>query len=194
MTETFWQDLRFGARMLLKQPAFTLIAVLTLAVGIGANTAIFSFVNGVLLRPLPFPEPERLVALSEENPQRGRYVGVASPRNLEDWERQSLTIAQVGAWRDWRFQSSTPDGPVLVPSAIVSPGLFSVLGVRPVVGRTFQPEENQPGRDRVVMLSHGYWRTQFGGDENVAGRTIELDNESFTVVGVLPPVLEEAGM
>jgi putative ABC transport system permease protein len=193
MLETLWQDLRFGLRMLLKQPAFTLIAVLTLALGIGANTAIFSFVNGVLLRPLPFPEPERLVALSEENPQRGGYVGVASPRNLEDWERQSQTIAQFGAWRDWRFQSSTPEGPALVTSAIASPGLFSVLGVRPVVGRIFQPDENQRGRDRVVMLSHGYWRSQFGGDEKIAGRSIVLDNESFTIVGVLPPELEEAG-
>jgi predicted permease len=194
MLETLWQDLRFGLRMLLKQPAFTLIAVLTLALGIGANTAIFSFVNGVLLRPLPFPEPERLVALSEENPQRGGYVGVASPRNLEDWERQSQTIAQFGAWRDWRFQSSTPEGPALLTSAIASPGLFSVLGVRPVVGRIFQPDENQRGRDRVVMLSHGYWRSQFGGDEKIAGRSIVLDNESFTIVGVLPPELEEAGM
>jgi putative ABC transport system permease protein len=194
LMNALWQDVRYGARMLRKNPSFTLITVVTLALGIGANTAIFSFVNGVLLRPLPFPEPERLIVVSEENPQRGSNLGVVSPRNLEDLEQQSQTISQFGAWRDWRFQLATPEGPVLVRSAIASPSLFTVLGVQPVLGRLFQPEENQRGRDHVLLLSHSYWRTQFGAANNIAGQSLQLDNESFTIVGVLPPELEELGL
>jgi putative ABC transport system permease protein len=192
--QSFLQDLRYGARMLVKRPGFTTTAAITLALGIGANTAIFSFVNGILLRPLPFPDPEQLIVVSEKNPQRGGSLGVVSPRNLEDLEQQSQTIAQFGAWRDWRFQMTTPEGPALVRSAIASPGLFAALGVKPIVGRLFQPEENQRGRDHVVLLSHSYWRNQFGATANIVGQTLLLDKESFTVVGVLPPELDELGL
>ncbi|HEU4389328.1 MAG TPA: ABC transporter permease, partial [Blastocatellia bacterium] len=184
------QDLRYGARMLVKNPGFTTIAVITLALGIGANTAIFSFVNGVLLRQLPFPEPDRLVVLKEKNPDKSHKLSSVSPRNLEDWENQSQTIEEFGAWRDWRFKLDTPEGPELVSSAIATPGLFTTLGVKAVLGRTFLPEENQRGRDHVVLITHSYWQSHFGGDPGIVGQLIILDDQSFEIVGVLPTAFE----
>jgi putative ABC transport system permease protein len=192
--ETLLQDLRYGIRSLVKNPAFTTVAILTMAIGIGANAAIFSFVNGLLLRPLPFPEPGQLIVLSESNPGQNRAIGAVSPRNLEDWEKQSQTIASFGAWRDWRFHMQLPDGLTLVPSAIASPGLFEALGVKPVVGRSFSADENQPGRDHVVLLSHRYWQSQFGGDAGVIGQSLTLDNEPFTIIGVLPVEFESLAL
>jgi putative ABC transport system permease protein len=182
-------DLRFALRLFRKSPAFTVVAILALALGIGANTAIFSFVNGVLLSSLPFPEPERLVVLGERNPEKGGSLSVVSPRNLEDWEKQSKTIEEFGAWRDWRFKIKTAEGPDLVSAGIASPGLFTALGVKPATGRLFLPEENQPGRDHVVLISYGYWQANFGGDSSIIGQPMTLDNETFTIVGVLPPQL-----
>jgi putative ABC transport system permease protein len=190
MIADLWQDLRFGARLLRKQPSFTLLAVLTLALGIGASTAIFSFVNAILLRPLPLPQPEQLVTLSERNWEKGQSLKTASPRNLEDWERQSQTIAAFGAWRDWRFTLQESDGPTLVRSAIATPGLFRVLRVNFALGRAFLDEENQPGRDQVVVLSYAFWQKRFGGDPQIIGQTLSLDKKSFTIVGVLPRELE----
>ncbi|HZS07622.1 MAG TPA: ABC transporter permease [Blastocatellia bacterium] len=190
---TLLQDLRYTFRTMMRSPAFSLLVVSILALGIGANTAIFSFVNGVLLRPLPFPEPERLVTLAERNPEKARYLDIASPRNLEDWQKQSRTIEQFGAWRDWRFHISTPEGPKGVQAGIASPGLFSVLGVKPVAGRTFLPEEDQPGHNHVVLITHSYWQSQFGSDPHVINQPLTLDNESFTIVGVLPPEFETLG-
>jgi putative ABC transport system permease protein len=193
--ETLLQDLRYGIRALAKSPALTVVAILTMAIGIGANAAIFSFVNGLLLRPLPFPEPDRLITLSETNPEQNRKLAGVSPRNLEDWEKQSQTVAVFGAWRDWRFHIQTPDGlPDLVPSAIASPGLFDALGVKPVVGRSFSADENQRGRDHVVLLSHRYWQSEFGGDPKAVGQSLVLDNEAFTIIGVLPDKLESLGL
>ncbi|HET9714306.1 MAG TPA: hypothetical protein VFP64_20630, partial [Pyrinomonadaceae bacterium] len=126
------RDIRIAIRSLLKRPAFVVVAVLTLALGLGANTAIFSFVNALLLRPLPFSAPDRLVALSEINPEKRRNLPTASPRNIEDWQRQSQTIEQFGAWRDWHFRVSTTAGPLVASSAINSPELFQVLGIKPL--------------------------------------------------------------
>jgi len=181
-------DVKYAIRGLLKRPGFTAVATITLALGLGANSAIFSFVNGVLLRPLPFPQPDRLLVLKEKNPEKN--IPAVSPRNLEDWERQSRTIEQFGAWRDWHFRLTTPEGTSGVASAICSPGLFRVLGVEPLRGRTFLPEENQPGRDHVVMISSSYWKSRFGAAESVIGQTITLDKQPFTIIGVLPPELE----
>ncbi len=191
--ETLFQDLRFAFRTLGRNPAFSFVVILILALGIGANTAIFSFVNGVLLSTLPFPEPERLVVLSERNPEKGSGLAVVSPRNLEDWEKQSKTIEHFGAWRDWSFKVETPEGPSYASAGIASPGLFTALDVKPVAGRLFLPEENQRGRDRVVLISYGYWQANFGGDSSIVGQTIRLNRystESFTIVGVLPPSLK----
>ena len=185
--EALFHDLRYAFRALGRSPGFSLVVVLILALGIGANTAIFSFVNGVLLSSLPFPEPDRLIALGERNLEKSGSLSVVSPRNLEDWEKQSRTIEQFGAWRDWRFKINTPDGPNLVSAGIATPGLFTALGVKPVVGRLFVTEDNQPGRDHVALISYSYWQANFGGDANVVGQPMTLDNEIFTLVGVLPP-------
>lgn len=187
--EALFQDLRYAFRTLGRNPGFSLVVVLILAFGIGANTAIFSFVNGVLLTSLPFPEPDRLILLAERNPEKPRS-GPVSPRNLEDWEKQSKTIEQFGAWRDWRFRITTPEGRIPVSAGIASPGLFAALGVKPVAGRLFLPQENQRGHDHVVLISYGYWQANFGGDSSIIGQPITLDNESFTIVGVLPPSIK----
>ena len=184
------RDLRIGIRSLLKRPAFAVIAVLTLALGLGANTAIFSFVNALLLRPLPFSAPDRLVVLSEINPEKRRNLPTASPRNIEDWQKQSQTIDQFGAWRDWHFRVSTTNGPLVASSAIASPELFQLLDIRPLRGRLPLPEENQVGRDHVVVITNSFWQTQFAGSENVVGQTLLLDKEPFMIVGILPPNFE----
>jgi putative ABC transport system permease protein len=180
------KDIRIGIRSLLKRPAFAVISVLTLALGLGANTAIFSFVNALLLRPLPFSSPERLVVLSEINPEKRRNLPTASPRNIEDWQKQSQTIEQFGAWRDWHFRVSTTSGPIVASSAIASAELFQVLGIKPLRGRLPLPEENQVGRDHVVVITNSFWQTQFAGSESVVGQTLFLDKQPFTIVGILP--------
>ncbi|HSB10529.1 MAG TPA: ABC transporter permease [Blastocatellia bacterium] len=196
MMEAIFQDLRYAFRTLVRNPGFSTVVVLIVAFGIGANAAIFSFVNGVLLSNLPFPEPDRLILLTERNPEKAKS-GVVSPRNLEDWERQSKTIENFGAWRDWSFKIETPEGPNFVSAGIASPGLFKALDIKPVAGRLFLPEENQPGRDHVALISYAYWQASFGGDSSIVGQTIRLNREkteSFTVVGILPPTLKSLGL
>lgn len=188
---SFLTELRHAVRMLLKSPVFSIVAILTLALGIGAVTAVFSFVNSTLLRNLPLPKPERIVALGELNPQKNSTRPTVSPRNLEDWQQQSQTLEHFGQWRDWHgFHLATANGTVVLSSAIASPDFFLALGVKPVLGRTFLPEENQPGHDQVVVLSYSCWQTQFGGDQGVIGKAITLDKKGFTIVGVLPAELE----
>ena len=184
-------ELRHILRMLFKSPVFTIVAILTLALGIGANTAVFSFVSATLLRALPLPQPERIVVLGELNAEKNPTRAIVSPRNLEDWEQQSQTLEHFGQWRDWRtFRLAISDGTVGLSSAIASPEFFLALGLKPVLGRTFLPEENQPGHDQVVLLSHSCWQTQFGGDRSIVGKAITLDRKSFTIVGVLPAEME----
>ena len=184
------RDIRIGIRSLLKRPVFAVIAVITLALGLGASTAIFSFVNALLLRPLPFSAPDRLVVLSEINPEKRRNLPTASPRNIEDWQKQSQTIEQFGAWRDWHFRVNTANGPIPGSSAIASPELFHVLDIKPSRGRLPLPEENQVGHDHVVVITNSFWQTQFGGSENVVGQTLLLDKEPFTIIGILPATFE----
>jgi putative ABC transport system permease protein len=186
--ERLWNDIRYAIRMLLKQPGFTAVAVLTLALGIGANTAIFSFVNGILFRPLPFSEPDRLVALWETHPEKGGST--ASTHNVEDWARSSRTMEQFGVWRDWGLTLKGPEGPEPLSAGIASPEFFQVLRAQPELGRLFSGEENQPGKDHVVLLSDALWRTRFGGDREILGRSLNLSGEVFTVVGILPAEFE----
>ena len=168
MLETFIQDLRFGARMLFKNPGFTLIAIVTLALGIGANTAIFSVVNAVLLRALPYPEPERLVFIEESNPGRGwMHFNVSAP-NFADWRKQQSFCEQLAAY-DFNTLNFTGGGePERAAALMVTASFFSVLGVAPAHGRNFLPEEEQPGRNHVAILSDGLWRRRFGADPNRA--------------------------
>jgi putative ABC transport system permease protein len=181
------QDLRYGARMLLKNPGFTLIAVFTLSLGIGANTAIFSVVNAVVLRPLPFPEPERLIRLWESNPGRGWPEFSASAPNFEDWRKQQSVWKQLAAYEFATFNLTGGAEPERVAALGVTANLFTALGVAPALGRDFLPEEEQAGRNRVAILSDGLWRRRFGADPELVGRRIQLSGESYAVVGVMPP-------
>jgi putative ABC transport system permease protein len=182
-----FQDLRYGARMLLRKPGFTLIAIFTLALGIGANTAIFSVVNAALLRPLPYEEAERLVVLYETNPQLGRDdINVSYP-NFADWRAQSQSFEQLAAYFPGGMVLTGKDEPARLQVAAVSAELFAMLRVKPLRGRIFLPEEDKVGGAPVVVLSHALWQSRFGGDEGLIGRQITLDGKSRTVIGVMPP-------
>ncbi len=178
--QTLWQDLRYSARLLLKDPGFTLIAVLTLGLGVGANTAIFSVVNGVLLRPLPYHEPEHIVTLLND----GRFP--VSPANFLDFRANSQSFAQMAAAEAWGGALTGADRPEAISGLRMGEGLFSMLGEQPLLGRTLQSEDYQPGKDHVLVLSHKLWQRAFGGDPNVIGRQISLSGESYAVVGVMP--------
>jgi len=170
------QDIRFGLRMLVKNPGFTVVAVLTLALGIGANAAIFSVVNGVLLEQLPFPEPERLVSITGWYPE-GAVVAM----------RQSLRGMEVAAYRNGQELNLTGMGdPIRLYGSAVSANFFSLLGAQTALGRVFVPGEDQPGKDNVVILSHALWEQKFGGDRAVIGRWVTLEGETHQVVGVMP--------
>jgi putative ABC transport system permease protein len=186
--EDLWQDLRYGARSLRKNPGFAAVAVLTLALGIGANTAIFSVVNSVILRPLPFPEPERLLTLWECSAKSEEARVIVSPANYLDWRAQTRSFEEMGAYtEDFYNLSEDAARPERVAGANVTPSLFWALGVRPFLGRTFVPEEAQYGTTNAVMLSYGLWQRHFGGDPDVVGKTVRLSGPAYTVVGVLPP-------
>jgi len=178
---TIWQDLRYGARMLMKSPNFTLIAVLTLGLGIGANTAIFSVVNGVLLRPLAYHEPEQIVTLLNY----GR--GPVSPANFLDFRSGSQSFTQMAAAEAWGATLAGADRAESIGGLRMGEGLFDLLGEQPLLGRTLQSEDYQSGKDHVLVLSHKLWQRAFGGDPNIIGRHITLSGESYAVVGVMPP-------
>ncbi len=185
--QTFWQDLRYGARMLMKKPGFTLIAVITLALGIGANTAIFSVVNAVMLRPLPYEESERLVVLYETNPQQGRDEMPLSYPNFTDWRAQSQSFEQMAAFRSGGIVLTGKDEPARLQASVVSADFFALLRVKPLRGRVFLPEEDKVGGAPVVVVSHALWQSRFGGDEGLVGQQITLNGKSNTVIGVMPP-------
>ncbi|MGH8629557.1 MAG: ABC transporter permease, partial [Burkholderiales bacterium] len=186
--ETLWQDLKYGARQLLRSPGFTVVAVLTLALGIGANTSIFSVVNGVLLRPLAYDDPDRIIVVWGKHPQIGREA--ASLPDFVDWRAQNSSFeSMAGAAR--RFLTLTGgDEPERLLATLVTGDFFEVLRVRPILGRGFLPEEDRPGAGRVVLMGHGLWQRRFGSDPNIVGRTLTLNGELYTVVGVAPPHLQ----
>ena len=186
MIADLWQDLRFGARMLLKQPGFTLIAVLTLALGIGANTAIFSIVNAVLLRPFPYKEPGRLVIL-RERVSGGSGFSPSYP-NFADWRAQNTVFdSMAAALGNQSFNLTGAGEPERLQGRIVSAEFFSTLGIKPLIGRDFLAEEDRPGATPAAILSYGFWRRRFGEDPSVIGKRLTLNNQNFTVVGVTPP-------
>jgi putative ABC transport system permease protein len=183
--ETLIKDLRFGARMLAKNPGFTLIAVLTLALGIGANTAVFSVVNGVLLQPLPYEQPGQLVQLWEA-PGAGQWSSV-SPGAFLDWKEQSTSFERLSLLTDTNLNLTGEGEPERISGAIMSASGLQILRARPLLGRTFMPDEDQPGKDKVIVLTHQLWQRRFGGDTNIVGRMIQLSDQGYTVIGVLPP-------
>ena len=182
--EEFWQDARYGARMLLKRPGFTFVAALALAVGIGANTAIFSVVNALLLKPLPYYDPQRLVWVGETWPNRNTEF-VLSPDYIE-WRAQSNAFEHLVAFGPGAVNLTGRGEPERLECVYSTASLFPALGVTPVVGRAFTPEEDRPGGAPVALLSHGLWQRRFGGDPNVVGQSLTLEGQSRLVIGVMP--------
>ena len=191
----FWDGLRrdvvFSARMLRRQPGFTLVALVALALGIGANTAVFSIVDAVLWRPLPYPDADRVMQVAEQRPRESRWFGAVAPADFFDWRRDNRSFASMAA-----YMLSSPSGaynltgagePERVQPLRASPSFLAVIGIQPALGRDFRPEEEIYGRHRVVLLTDGFWRRRFGGDRGVVGRTIAFDGHPFEIVGVLPP-------
>src|SRR5687768_10702756 len=181
------KDLRYGLRMLAKNPGVSAIAVLTLALGIGANTAIFSVVSAVLLNPLPYKDPDRLVSIWENVPEHGRWR--AAPANFFDWKKQNTVFEDVAAFGGSTMTLTGDGEPQQLRGTRVSDGYFAVVGAAPMLGRAFLPEEHEPGKDRVVILGHSLWQSRYGADKNIVSRAVTLDGNSYTVVGVMPPGL-----
>jgi hypothetical protein len=186
-------DLVFAFRQMRRSPGFTTVAVATLALGIGANSAIFALVDATLLRPLPFPRPDRLVMVWERTPNAARAS--VSPMNLLDWNERTRTFDIIGGYvpNVGGMVMSGADGmSETVPRQWVLSGFFDALGVRPVVGRTFLPADDAARAD-VVVLSEGFWRTRFGADPSVVGGSLRLDGDAFTVIGVVPDAAQMLG-
>ncbi len=187
---TLWQDIRYGVRMLRKNAGFTTVAVLTLALGIGTNSAIFSMVNAVLLRPLPYKDADRIVALWEQKKQEGIEEMGTSARNFRQWREQNQVFESLAAWQNRTCYVTGLTEPCQIKATAASSNLFSLLGVAPQLGRGFLPEEEEEGRNRVTVLSHAFWRDYLGGDPDVVGKTVRLDEEDHTIVGVMPPAFQ----
>jgi putative ABC transport system permease protein len=185
MISDLQQDIRYGLRMFLKNPGFTAIAVLALALGIGANSAIFSVVNALLLRPLPYQDPSQLVVIWENAAHLGFPKNTPSPANFLDWQKQSTLFETMAAFAERSFNLTGIGEPERLDGRRVSANLFSLLGVKPIIGRTFVPDEDKPGT-KVALLNESLWKRRFGSDPNVVGRSLALNGESYTVVGVLP--------
>jgi putative ABC transport system permease protein len=188
--ETLLQDLRYGLRLLAKSPGFTLVAVITLALGIGANSTIFSIFNAVLLRPLPFPQSQRLVLIWATNQETGSTQDVASYPNFEDWKAQSQSCESMAAFTLRGATLSTGGQAQLVPAVQASAGFFETLGVQPAIGRAFRADEQEAGRSHVVLLSDLFWKRHFARKSDVLGQTVRVNEENYTIVGVMPPGFE----
>src|SRR5262249_29103809 len=187
MMNALLQDLRYGLRMLGNKPAFTLVAVFTLALGIGADTAVFSVGNWALLRPLPFPNAERLMTIWEDHRARNGPVNEwTSPPGFEDWRDQAKSFDHVVAFQGWQPTLTGQGEPEQLVGALVSHDTFTMLGVAPALGRAFRPEEDQRGVESVVIISHRLWQRRFGADPSLVGKRISLNGESRMVIGVMP--------
>ncbi len=183
--EALRKDLRYGFRTLRKNPGFTCVALITLALAIGANTAIFSVVYGALLRPLPYADPDRLVVLNETHPRIGA-VSVSYP-NFIDWRAQNHVFSGMALMAGVGHNLSGIAQPETISGQAVSSNLLPLIGVRPLIGRTFDPSEDKPGATPVVMLTYQLWQSHFAGSQDVIGRSVSLDGRGFTIIAVLPP-------
>jgi len=183
--EQLWRDLRQGVRVLVKNPGFTVVAVLTLALGVGANTAIFSVVDAVVLRPLPYKDPSGLVMVKESIPLAGpEPIPVCAPDVIQ-FQRQNQVFEAVAAFRGGQFDLAGEGEPERVTAERVNAGLFSLLGVQPMLGRGFTADEDQPGHP-LAILSYALWQRHFAADPGVIGRTVTLDRQPYTVIGIMP--------
>jgi putative ABC transport system permease protein len=192
MIADIWQDLRYGARMLFKNPGFTLVAIITLALGVGANTTIFSVINSLLLKPIPFPEANRLALVWEAQANDPKDRNIVSAPNYWDWQRQNDVFEKMAIFDSAGKGYDLSDGgePEHVSGLRVSADFFDVLGVKPRLGRAFLPEEEQPGKHQVVVISDGLWRNRYNADPDIIGKIVRVDGENHTVIGVMPPNFE----
>jgi putative ABC transport system permease protein len=189
--QTLWQDLRYGVRMLAKNRAFTAIAVLTLAMGIGANTAMFSYLNAWLIKPLPYPQSDRLMILESHDKKSGatrEYL--TSTASFLDFQKQNNSFEQTAGWRGDNFNLTGDGLPALVEGGRVSWNFFDTLGAKPILGRTFAPDEDAPGAGHVAILGEGLWRGRYAGESNIIGRNITISGEAYTVIGVMPATFQ----
>jgi putative ABC transport system permease protein len=178
--------MRYAFRVLLKTPEFTLLALLTLALGIGANTAVFSVVNAVLLRPLPFEKPQEIVAVWEQRPRENSFRGGISALDFVDWRRMSQSFSDIALYDSGQFNLTGTGDPERIPGAQVSPGFLEALGVRPRMGRSFEAVAEQPGHNREVLITYGLWQRRFGSDPAIVGKSAGINGEPFLIAGVLP--------
>src|SRR5262245_25898344 len=178
------KDARYAARILWRSPGFTAFAILTIALALGANAAIFSLVDGVLLKPNGYPEPEQIVQIWEKHPQGSRN-GIA-PANYIDWTRQAQSFDAMAAQSGATLSYTGGGEPKSLRAGVVSAPYFDIFGIKPTLGRTFARDEDQPGKGKVAVLSYRTWSSLFGADPGLVGRTIQLDGEPYTVIGVLP--------
>ncbi|HEY3585432.1 MAG TPA: ABC transporter permease, partial [Casimicrobiaceae bacterium] len=184
--QTLLQDIRYAGRTLRKNPGFTVIAVVCLALGIATNTTLFSCFNAMILRPFPFADPDRLVAVSDFNPRTGNRDAVSYPNYL-DWRDQSRSFTGIAAYTGRSIAITEGTEPVRLSGELITANLFPLLGVRPQLGRLFRADEDAPGADGVVLLSDAVWKRLYAGDPSVVGRVISVNNEARTVVGIMPP-------
>src|SRR5262245_34242693 len=180
-------DLRYALRSLRREPGFALVVILTLALGIGATMTIFSAIEAVLLRPLPYPNQDELVDLRQQNTTRPGERDDVAPANFVDWRERAADALTIAAAEPYSRTYSTTEGPERVPTWLVTEGFFDILGARPLLGRTFTPGDFAPGRNRVLVLGHGIWTRKFGADPSVIGRSVVMDKEPYTIVGVMRP-------
>jgi len=184
---TLWQDIRFGLRVLYKSPGFTAVAILTLALGIGANTAIFSFIDAWLIKPLPYPQADRLMVLLSHDTKKGLTGwGVTSTADFVDYQQQSTSFDQLVPWTAWAFNLTSDGPPERIVGGRVGWNFFQTLDAKPILGRAFLPQESQPGNDHEVILGEGLWKSRFASDPHIIGRQMKVDGESYTIVGVVP--------
>ena len=186
LEDEMFQDLRYGVRMLLKNPGFTIVAMVTLALGIGVNTGIFSIVNAVLLRPLPFTDPARLVTVWESNAAKGQTHGAVGGANFTDWKNQNQVFDSLVAYFSWNYNLTGDDQSQRLEAAVVSAGFFQMLGAEAALGRVLLPEDDQEANENVVVLSSALWQSRFGASREIIGQSILLNGLPHTVVGVLP--------
>src|SRR5438067_267123 len=190
---TLFYDLRYAIRMLLKNPGFTFAALITLALGIASSTAIFSVIDGVLLHPLAYPDSDKIMILLPTMRSTGTSAGATAPANYVDWAAQNDVFTQMSASRGEQFSLSDGDRPERVRGTMVSSNIFPLSAVPPILGRTLLPSDEQPGHNRVVVLSSELWARRFGSDRNIIGREITLNDEPHTVVGIMPPNYQPDG-
>src|ERR1044072_1354865 len=184
--ETLIQDVRYGIRMMRKSTAITAIAVISLALGIGANTVIFSVVNAILLKSLPFNDPDRIVLAWGNTPAEGKIRNQVSATDVDDWRHQNSVCEAITTYGGWSATLFGDGEPERIQGIQVGDGYFSIMKATPMLGRAFLPEEQQDGKDFVIVLGYGLWQRQFNSDPNVVGHTVSLSGRPYTIVGVMP--------